>query len=221
MSNVMFKGNKDGIVVMLNENTSFSIIKEELAEKSKDARKFFGAKKTSLIFKGRTLDDEEINQLVDVIKQNTDLQITFVSDNIYIEKYLKDTKKEISTPIKMQEIIKEVSEKENNTLFHKGSMRSGHAIKHSGSIVVIGDVNPGAELIGEGNIIVIGTAKGLLHAGCSGNRKCFVLALNLNPTQLRIADLITYIPKEKIDKNKKTNPSFAYVEEDKVFVTDI
>lgn len=74
------------------------------------------------------------------------------------------------------------------------TVRSGQRISFDGSIVVFGDVNPGAEVIASGDIAVIGALRGVAHAGAAGDRRAVVAALLLRPVQLRIADLIVRAP---------------------------
>jgi len=81
-------------------------------------------------------------------------------------------------------------------LIHR-TVRSGQIIRHSGTIVVIGDVNPGAEVIAEGDVLVWGKLRGVVHAGASGNDNAMVGALILSPTQLRIGGYIARAPDEK------------------------
>ncbi|MEM7332339.1 MAG: septum site-determining protein MinC [Chloroflexota bacterium] len=82
-------------------------------------------------------------------------------------------------------------------LIIKETIRSGKSIYADGSIVIIGDVNPGAELIAGGDVIVWGRLRGLVHAGAKGDQAAIICALVLNPTQLRIADKIAIAPDEK------------------------
>jgi septum formation inhibitor MinC len=77
-----------------------------------------------------------------------------------------------------------------STLYHRGTLRGGQALHNLGNIVVIGDVNPGAELIASGDIVVFGALRGVAHAGAQGDRLARVIALELAPTQLRIATCI-------------------------------
>jgi septum site-determining protein MinC len=79
----------------------------------------------------------------------------------------------------------------------KRTLRSGHSIKYPGHVVVIGDVNPGAEIVAGGNIIVWGRLRGTVHAGALGDDSAVVCALELAPTQLRIAEQISLTPQEK------------------------
>ena len=75
-------------------------------------------------------------------------------------------------------------------LFHRGTLRGGQSLANLGHIVVVGDVNPGAELVAGGDIVVFGSLRGVAHAGAQGDRSARVYALVLDPTQLRIATSI-------------------------------
>jgi septum site-determining protein MinC len=79
-------------------------------------------------------------------------------------------------------------------LFLKETVRSGRSIYHEGPVVVMGDVNPGAEIIAAGDVIVWGRLRGLIHAGALGDETAVICALSLNPTQLRISDQIAISP---------------------------
>ncbi|HTU82412.1 MAG TPA: septum site-determining protein MinC [Candidatus Acidoferrales bacterium] len=76
------------------------------------------------------------------------------------------------------------------TLYHTGTLRGGQALHHLGNVVVVGDVNPGAELIASGDVLVFGRLAGVAHAGAQGDEAARVYALDLDATQLRIAAFI-------------------------------
>lgn len=224
---VIFKGTKNGITVVLDENTPYEEIKAALAEKTRSAKDFFRDAKTAVMFKGFHLTDAQENELLDVINANTDLNISFcisedndepeIATPTFTPKKEEETANtEAASDNKLNQLLSEalVTAKKNLTTFHKGSVRSGQSIRFPGSIVVIGDVNPGGELIAEGNIIVLGILKGLAHAGCSGSHDCFVAALNMRPTQLRIAELISCFPEEEINNI----PQYAYINDNQIFV---
>jgi len=82
-------------------------------------------------------------------------------------------------------------------LFVRRTLRSGQSLRHPGQIVVIGDVNPGAEVVAGGDIVVWGRARGIVHAGALGDEEAVICALDLSPTQLRIAGHIARSPEEK------------------------
>jgi septum site-determining protein MinC len=79
-------------------------------------------------------------------------------------------------------------------LYMQGTVRSGVEIRHPGTVIVLGDVNPGGSIVAEGDILVWGRLRGLAHAGAAGNATCRIMALRLDPTQLRIADKVARPP---------------------------
>ena len=83
------------------------------------------------------------------------------------------------------------------TLYHVGTVRGGQALHHVGNVVVVGDVNPGAELIASGDILVFGRLAGVAHAGAQGDEQARVHALDLDATQLRIATFIAAGDRER------------------------
>ncbi|HET9913959.1 MAG TPA: septum site-determining protein MinC [Anaerolineales bacterium] len=88
---------------------------------------------------------------------------------------------------------------EETALFLSRTLRSGTRIEFSGHVVVFGDVNPGAEIIAEGNVIIWGRLRGMVHAGAKGNRNAVICALDLSPTQLRIAEEVSAILRPRED----------------------
>lgn len=80
------------------------------------------------------------------------------------------------------------------TILLQRTLRSGQSVRYQGHVVILGDVNPGAEVVAGGNIIVMGHLRGVAHAGAGGNESALIAAFRLNPTQLRIANHITRAP---------------------------
>lgn len=76
------------------------------------------------------------------------------------------------------------------------TLRGGQTIRYAGHVVVMGDVNPGAEIVATGDVMVWGRLRGVVHAGASGNDKATVCALLFSPTQLRIGKHIARSPDE-------------------------
>ena len=99
-----------------------------------------------------------------------------------------------------------------DAVFLQRTLRSGHKVEYPGHIVVLGDVNPGAELVAGGNIIVWGKLRGVVHAGASGDTNAVVCSLDLYPSQLRIADKITVSPPRK----GKARPEIAKLEDGQI-----
>ena len=183
---VIFKGTKDGVTVLFDADAPFEELCQQLEKKVEEAGKFFDNVKTSLAFKGRSFSDEEEETLFQIITEHTSMQITFLKTENNELKQLSDLLEKEMSP-------------HNLTKFHKGSLRNGQKIEFDGSLVIVGDVNPGAEIKASGNIIVLGQLKGMAHAGCKGMADAFIAAVYMAPVQLRIADIITRFPEE----NKK------------------
>jgi septum site-determining protein MinC len=88
---------------------------------------------------------------------------------------------------------------DDTALFIPKTVRSGTRIEFPGHIVIVGDVNPGAEIVAEGNVIVWGRVRGMIHAGSKGDRSAFICALDLSANQLRIADEVSAMLKPQKD----------------------
>ncbi|MEX2143058.1 MAG: septum site-determining protein MinC [Anaerolineales bacterium] len=101
---------------------------------------------------------------------------------------------------------------EANALLLRKTMRSGASLSHPGHVTLIGDVNPGAQIIASGDVVVWGRLRGLVHAGAEGDDRAVVCALDLSPTQLRIAGHIAIPPQERGEKT----PEIAYVKDGEV-----
>jgi len=100
----------------------------------------------------------------------------------------------------------------DHAILVKRTLRSGHSLKHAGHVIVIGDVNPGAEIVAGGNVVVWGRLRGTVHAGAQGEGDAIVCALDLSPTQLRIADQISITPPQR----RRPKPEMAHLEDGKV-----
>lgn len=87
-----------------------------------------------------------------------------------------------------------VREGEAGIFVHR-TLRSGYKLEYPGHVTIIGDVNPGAEVVASGSVLVWGRLRGVVHAGAEGDEEAFVCALVLSPTQLRIAGQISIPPK--------------------------
>ncbi|MBL8091184.1 MAG: septum site-determining protein MinC [Anaerolineales bacterium] len=99
---------------------------------------------------------------------------------------------------------------EDTALFIYKTIRSGTRIEYPGNVVIVGDVNPGAEVIAEGNVVVWGRVRGVIHAGVKGNRNAFICALDLSANQLRIADEVSAMLKPQ----KDPQPEIASINEE-------
>ena len=94
---------------------------------------------------------------------------------------------------------------ETKAKIYDGALRSGNRLEYEGTIIVLGDVNAGAEVISGENVIVLGAIRGLAHAGASGNREAIIVANEIDAPQIRIADIVKELGNdEEAEKNGST-----------------
>lgn len=175
---------KDDIVIKINEEYSQNDIMYSLRKKIPDLKKLYQSEKTPIIITGKVLKNKEIDEIQELIKKYLDVTIDFDSPRtLGLHGITRTYNKEIAT---------------SETKFHRGAVRSGQKVEHEGSLVVLGDVNDGAEVIAGENIVVLGILRGLAHAGAKGNKEAIIAASAIEAPQLRIANIIKEIEKEEI-----------------------
>ena len=110
---------------------------------------------------------------------------------------------------------------DGGTQFYRGTLRSGQTLESETGIVVVGDVNPGAAVMANGSIVVLGAVKGSVYAGLGGDDSAFIVALDMDPIQIRIGNVLAKSPdkpfgRRKIRKKVKettTSPQIAYLKD--------
>ena len=206
-NSVVIKGTKSGIIVVLDKSLEFEELKQHVADKFNASAKFLGDAEMALTFEGRRLNNEEEKELLDVINENSNLKIVCIIDT--------DAEKEALLKRCLDEKLMELNS--NTGQFYKGNLRSGQVLEVETSIIVIGDVNNGAKVVSKGNVIILGSLKGNVFAGASGNERAFVVALDMNPVQIRIADIIARAP-DKPSKKMVKETKIAFVEDGNIYI---
>ena len=196
---IEFKGTKKGIFIQVNEELDFEAIKQLLIQKIEKTKSFFSGAKI-LDIQCNALSDEEKYALKELMANRYQMIIQV------------DEPKEEKT--ETVEVFQGISEGVSKFVY--GTVRSGQRLFYEGNIIILGDVNPGAEVIAYGNIIVMGSFRGIAHAGSNGNDGVCVAAYYLNPTQLRIADIIARAPDGDIEK--PVGPEIAKVRGNMVYI---
>lgn len=204
---VIIKGNKYGIIVVLDHDLKYEELKIEIAKKFRESSKFFDKAQMAVSFEGRELTNEQQRDILNIIAEETQLHVVCVIDN--------DSKTEEIFKKTLDEKLMELS---NSTgQFYKGNLRSGQVLESETSIIIIGDVNPGARIVSKGNIIVLGKLRGTVFAGASGNVNSFVVALDMLPGQIRIAETIARSPDNPIKETVK-EPKIAFLEGENIYI---
>jgi len=204
---ILIKGNKDGIntTIHMNKFACFEDMLLALIKKLSKGKHFY--KGTTLILR---VDLNSLNKK----------QVEILNETLLTKIELKD--------IVLEDIEKEleqVNEKESNkvfsgvnegkTKFIRKTVRGGECIDYPGNIVIIGDINSGAEVNASGNVIVLGRIKGKVSAGTNGNTKAVIAAFLLQPEMLKIASVIAMSPD---DAQKPTYPELAKIKNGSIIV---
>lgn len=230
-NSVIIKGSKNGITVFLDEEMPFEELLENVSDKFKNASKFFNNATMAISFDGRNLSAEEEKRILNVISDVSELNIVCVLDenNDIKSVYEEAVKKAMNSfNISHQPERQKIIDPKTTCMFYKGTLRSGQVFEADGSVVVLGDVNPGGKVVAKGSVIVLGSLKGNIFAGVDGNENAFVVALEMSPMQIKIGDIIARssdsgvnkISKGK-NKSKIFEPKIAYVYDQNIYVEDL
>ena len=162
-STVKIRGSKFGISVKLNPGASYEDIKKDTASEFRDAGKFLGEENLAVCFEGRYLSEQQQEELVDIIHQNCNVHIVCIMD--------QSPEQERKFKKSVEQTLMEFDASTGQ--FYKGHLRSGQVLEFETSVIVIGDVNPGASIISKGNIIILGSLRGTAYAGASGKKNSY------------------------------------------------
>lgn len=210
-SPVNIKGTKSGIIVALDDSMPYDELKEAIKEKFTSSASFFGQASVALKFEGRKLSDDEKYEIAGLISESSDLNIVCITeDDPLIEKRMKQS---------LNDKLNELDTKTGR--FYKGTLRNGQVIDFETSVIVLGDVNAGAQVVSKGSIIILGSLCGNAFAGAGGNSHAFVAALDMDPTQIRICDSIARSPDNKSKKKKVSEPQIAFCEDGNIYIETI
>lgn len=192
---------KNEIVIKIAEDAEQKKIISELTKKLSDLKKLYKEDKTPIKIVGKVLKNKEIDEIQELIKEKIDVDIDFdMPKSLGLSSITRTFKQEVA-----------ISE----TKFHRGSLRSGQRLETEGSIVIIGDVNSGAEVIASDNIVVLGNLRGLAHAGAKGNKNAIIAAGKLDAVQLRISNIVKEIDRDEEPVHRQ---AYVFVEDDKIII---
>lgn len=192
---------KDNIVLKINEDAEQDDIIICLKKKINELKNLYKDDKTPILVTGKVLKNKEIDEIQNIIKESIDVNVSFDSPrNLGLHEITKTYSKDVAL---------------SETKYLKGAIRSGQRIEFEGSVVIIGDVNDGAEVIASDNIVVIGSLRGLAHAGAKGNKEACIAASSIESAQIRIANIIREIGREELLTNVETK-TYAYVKENNI-----
>lgn len=223
-SNVTIKGIRNGILVELNPHEEWLKVLGELGSHIDAKGDFFTGSNITVDLSDRPVPKHELTSLKALLDRRglTIWSIMSNSQTTIDAAHTLDLKTNVgnTVPKSMEKDLSELPQlnpEENGTdgVMVRRTMRSGRTIHSDGHVVVLGDVNPGAEILAKGDVIIWGRLRGTVHAGMDGNEDAVVCALDMSPTQLRIASYIVTSPKEK---RRNPKPEIARVKDQKIIV---
>ncbi len=218
-NNISFKATVNGLILVMPAEDDFDTVIVGIEKKLESSGRFFKGASLAVKYRGRKLTCEQEDAISKLLSERTGAEIkSFDEDLTQPEKEPDENDRSFERPKMRMIYFKGLDE--GMTKFYKGTVRSGQLVSYEGNIVIVGDVNPGGEVIAAGNVVVMGSLRGMVHAGADGNKEAVVAALSLQPTQLRIADVITRPPDtsdERDNKNQYT-PEMAFVKDNLVYI---
>lgn len=210
--NVVIKSYQNGINLILDAETPFPELLDEIGYKFHESGKFFGNSRMALSMDGRPLTETEEMQILETIRENCDLNIICLmgKDEETNQNYLRA----------IQEVEAQQRNTENEGQFYKGTLKNHQILETESSIVVLGDIYPGSAIISSRNIIVLGGLYGEAYAGAGGETDHYVVALEMEPERIKIGDF-KYRAGEKGNKwsiKPKVRPKIAFVKNERITI---
>ena len=214
---VSIKGNRYGIAVRMDASAPFEKILEDAGRAFSEAADFFRDARMAVSFQGRELTPDQEGQLLEQYARSAT-----TPPRVAEQEPLEQEEDSLPGNEELYRMDEQSASAANPGQFYKGTLRSGQVVESDSSIIVLGDINPGATVIAKGNVVVLGSLKGNAHAGSNGNTTAFVVALEMQPMQIRIGDVMGRCA-DGVSKRgtKPTGPQIAFVENENIYVESI
>lgn len=246
---VSFKGNKDGIVLLLDLSVEFESLCQMIVQKLWESRNFLGDHTSLIINSGAIALNDGQRLALKVLLQSLGHEVKYFLPEEPVEGTQKTAEQKISepkvpdnkvyepkvsapktvvpeVPAQTEAEVSSISELADiehyltkSALAVRKNIRSGQKISYDGTLIIFGDVNAGAELEAAGHILVLGALRGVAHAGCKGDKKAVIYANQLRSVQLRIADLIARAPDG--ENTKRNIPEIARIIDNYLVIEEV
>jgi septum site-determining protein MinC len=204
VQNVLIKGTKDGLTLHLDDSCSYIELKTELDDKlsasyrAQDDRPLITVK---VKVGNRYLTEEQKEEIRSLIRQKKNLVVESIESNVLTVDEAEQIKNQTDI-VTIARII-----------------RSGQVLEVEGDLLLIGDVNPGGTVIASGNIFIMGSLRGIAHAGYHGDHTAVIVASHMNPSQVRISQFINRAP-EQVKEEDGREMECAYIDQNNQIIVD-
>ncbi len=202
MNNISINLKKDVNLMKINPEATYEEVKKELEKKLPKLKELYKEETIPLHVIGKHFEKEEMDEITRTIQEKLDIKVDF------------DSPKDMGIHVIKNTFEEDLSISE--TKYIRGAIRSGNRIEYEKSLVIIGDINAGAEVIAGGNIVVTGVLRGLAHAGAKGNKKAIIATRKMEAPQIRIANIVKEM--EKQEEEQETKQVYAYIEGEEIIV---
>ena len=214
---VAIKGVNDGLLVSLSPTEEWLIVTGDLAARIDAKSSFYAGAYVTVDVGERPVSKHDLGGLKALLERRGLVLTVVVSDSpTTIEAANALDLRTGASSDEPNEALP-ISPEETGIMgvMVRRTLRSGRTVHSQGHVVVYGDVNPGAEIVAVGDVIIWGTLRGTVHAGADGDEDAVVCALDMTPTQLRIAGHITTSPQ---DKRQNPLPEVAFIQDNQIIV---
>lgn len=209
---IAIKGSRTGLRLQLDESAEWPELLDALRAQLDQGAHFFNGARITIDVGERALADEQLESLLSVMRQHHLEPESLASTSRESRNAARAVGVQARPAVRSAPASREDP---GDALFVQRTVRSGQVVRHQGSITILGDVNAGSEVVAGGSVLVWGRVRGTVHAGALGDRTAAICALDLAPTQLRIADLITRPP----DARAGRGPESARIEGEQIIVS--
>ncbi len=192
---VSIKGGKDGLRLILDEAAPWGDVLDELYEQLARGTEFFQGAQITVDTGQRALGDGEFTDLLQVMSEYGLHPNTLATATPEGRSAGRAAGIVTRPPVRMAPAAPQ-NDADAGLLVHR-TLRSGQVLRHHGHLTLLGDVNPGAEIVASGSIVVWGRLRGTAYAGAMGDTTAMICALELAPTLLRIADAMARPPESR------------------------
>ncbi|KXK18465.1 MAG: septum site-determining protein MinC [Chloroflexi bacterium OLB15] len=224
-STVAIKGVNDGLLITLDSVEEWGMVTANLAAHIDEKGEFFSGAAVTLEVGARPVRKDELSSVKALLERRgmTLFAVSSESDTTLESAIALDLRVRANNQPQIGSAYEPdtptFNSEEDGTIgvMIRRTMRSGRSVHSQGHVVIYGDVNAGAEILAAGDVIVWGKLRGIVHAGADGDETAVVCALDMQPTQLRIAGYIAISPPEK---RRKPKPEVALIRNDRIVVED-
>lgn len=208
---VTIKSCRYGMEIYLDPEVSFEILLEHIRNKFRNSARFFRGAQVAVAFLGRRLNYTEEQAVLNLISETTELDIVCVID--------QDREHELTYKRIVEKTLSDIPLRDGQ--FYRGTLGKRQVIESDTSIVILGNVEPGASVIAKGSIVIIGTLYGSAHAGAAGDSGAYIAALSMRPRVLRIGDVEARVQIFSQNSNYVQGPKIAAIDGRRIYLDSL